>query len=930
MKTTNVRAKSPLFIILMAALLALTPALGQVQPVQAATCTVSSNGDSGDGTLRALLADSTCDAIDFASSMTIHLASPLVISRAVAIDGAERAVIISGDSDSDETADVRPFDITAGAAVTLQSLTVTEGVADYPKYDGGAIRNYGQLTLSGCSITGNTARDMGGGIYNGGTLTVMNTTFTGNSALGGGAIYNDTYLSDNPAAAATVTGSTFSDNISTASGPADVWTGVIGGGGAITNFAGMVTVANSTFTGNNANYAGGAVVPYLGTMNLTNNTFVGNSAPNGATIFLLDAVAGPTTLYSNLMVNGSTGANCAITTSEAPGGISGSNNLADDDSCVTGDFTGVTVVQTLSSQVDALGDHGGSTQTIPLLAGSDAIDAADDANCPATDQRGVTRPKGAGCDVGAYEYEPPTSTYSISGTLFEDLDQDGVWDTGEAGVPGVLVVLHLYYDNVPALATTTYTSGDGSYSFTGLTPLPDGYSVSVGLDGCSGACHVSRLPAPVTSLTGDLTGMDIGFYITQTTITPSSFPDGVQNHAYSQTFTVTGVGAPYAFTPSTDSPPPPGLTFLFDPYAGTMTLSGTPAEAGEFFTIVNFVDAYGSIGQLAGYVTIHPPLQASPATLPDGALGVLYNQTIDVSGGLTPYAFSDGSEGWLPDGMSVVTTSGDIVISGAPAGGGQVLIDIYVADQTGTEIEIQRSFWIKTDPSLTLSSSKNPSTQGEAVTFSLGSAATVAGWPAPWGQVTFYADGAAITDCEGLWLGADPETEEDAPNPVTCTASLLAAGTHAITAQYTAIYGPYNNAAVSLAGGQTVNGSAPEYQSGGFTAPLDLGSVLNQAKAGQMIPLKWRLLDGSGNPVIDLDPASVRMTVSPYACSAGLPADAIETYASGTTNLQNLGNGNYQLNWKTDKAWVNSCKQLTLNIGTWTGDGLTALFQFKK
>ena len=52
-----------------------------------------------------------------------------------------------------------------------------------------------------------------------------------------------------------------------------------------------------------------------------------------------------------------------------------------------------------------LADNGGPTLTHALLAGSPAIDAADAAACPATDQRGVVRPRDAGCDVGAFELE---------------------------------------------------------------------------------------------------------------------------------------------------------------------------------------------------------------------------------------------------------------------------------------------------------------------------------------------------------------------------------------------------------------------------------------------------------------------------------------------------------------------------------------------
>jgi len=48
--------------------------------------------------------------------------------------------------------------------------------------------------------------------------------------------------------------------------------------------------------------------------------------------------------------------------------------------------------------------NAGPTLTHALLAGSPAIDAGDDAVCPATDQRGVARD--AACDVGPFEYVP--------------------------------------------------------------------------------------------------------------------------------------------------------------------------------------------------------------------------------------------------------------------------------------------------------------------------------------------------------------------------------------------------------------------------------------------------------------------------------------------------------------------------------------------
>ena len=57
----------------------------------------------------------------------------------------------------------------------------------------------------------------------------------------------------------------------------------------------------------------------------------------------------------------------------------------------------------LWSLLGPLAGNGGPTATHALLDGSPAIDAADAALCPPTDQRGVVRPQGAACDVGAFE-----------------------------------------------------------------------------------------------------------------------------------------------------------------------------------------------------------------------------------------------------------------------------------------------------------------------------------------------------------------------------------------------------------------------------------------------------------------------------------------------------------------------------------------------
>jgi hypothetical protein len=99
----------------------------------------------------------------------------------------------------------------------------------------------------------------------------------------------------------------------------------------------------------------------------------------------------------------------------------------------------------------------------------------------------------------------------------------------------------------------------------------------------------------------------------------------------------------------------------------------------------------------------------------------------------------------------------------------------------------------------------------------------------------------------------------------------------------------------------------------GFFAPVDNGT-LNLAKAGRVVPLKWRLTDANGNPVPSL--AGAMLTTVSLSCN-GLNegADAIEEYATAASGLQNLGNGYYQLNWKTPTSYAGTCRELRLDIG---------------
>lgn len=116
-----------------------------------------------------------------------------------------------------------------------------------------------------------------------------------------------------------------------------------------------------------------------------------------------------------------------------------------------------------------------------------------------------------------------------------------------------------------------------------------------------------------------------------------------------------------------------------------------------------------------------------------------------------------------------------------------------------------------------------------------------------------------------------------------------------------------------------------QYSFSGFFQPID-NNMPNSAKAGQTIPIKWRLTDANG--VLISDPnsfVSVSSTATPGSC--GGSTDAIETYA-GSSGLQYLGDGYWQFNWKTPKSYAGQCRTMSLNLND-GASGRTAAFIFK-
>jgi hypothetical protein len=324
---------------------------------------------------------------------------------------------------------------------------------------------------------GGATEGNGGSVFNTGDLSVTNCTFSNNRTIGGagrggsmagngGAIYNST--------TATIVGTTFNGNsaIGGTGAPVDLATSTAGSngkGGGIFSM-GTISLMNCTFYrnmalgGNGQNFAGfpttdggpgegGAIYMSSETFAATNLTFdenfakggLGGRSPfmtnsdgtsEGGAIYVSAGTAA--SVVNTILANSSSGSNCFGTLTDA------GHNISSDASC---SFSAAGSLNGTDPKLGPLGNYGGPTETIPLLSGSPAIDAADTVVCPTVDQRGIPRPYGAGCDIGAFESAPP---YTVNGHVRGYLSQAGV-------------VVNVGSNSVPVDAS-------GFYTFTGLTP----------------------------------------------------------------------------------------------------------------------------------------------------------------------------------------------------------------------------------------------------------------------------------------------------------------------------------------------------------------------------------------------------------------------------------------------------------------------------
>jgi uncharacterized repeat protein (TIGR01451 family) len=601
---------------------------------------VTTNADSGAGSLRRAIEDA-CASSTITFDMTPgHVVSPitltsaeLVITKNLTIQGPGANLLTVQRSAAGGTPSFRIFNIGAGSIVKLSGVTISNGKLG-SGLTGGGINNISTtLTISDSVISGNTA-DFGAGIYNGGTLTLVNSTVSGNQTIGGsGAGILSTSSLGGSSPVLTVINSTISNNtggggIYDGGGPATIINSTISnnssqgsGGGILSTGASTVTVTNSTITGNradsggNSGGVGGGIQRLSGSFALYNSIVAGNFKGTGATA---DDILGTLDTSSSFNLIGTGGS----------GGLVNGTN---------GNQVGVS-----NALLGPLTNNGGATRTHTLLPGSPAINAGSNANLPAdtfdldsdgntaeplpVDQRGFARIVGTNVDIGAVEVNyafsatagTPQSTIinsafatALSATFTESGNpQNGVSVTFTApgsGASGTFsgasttVITNTNSSGVATAPTFTANGTAGSYNVVA--------SIGAGLPTATFALTNSKA-ATTTAVTSSLNPSNLNQSVTFTATVSSTagtptgtvqFKDGGTNLGAPQA--LNGGGVATLSTSSLIS----GLHTITADYSGDsnfLTSTGTLSTGQQVGTIIRFSSSTYNTTEGAGFTTI--------------------------------------------------------------------------------------------------------------------------------------------------------------------------------------------------------------------------------------------------------------------------------------------------------------------------------------
>ena len=368
--------------------------------------------------------------------------------------------------------------LTDGATATVTASTFSENQAR----EGGAVdaRSGSHLSIDRSSITGNSSTSDGGGIgIDASTAMLTDVSVSGNSGSQGGGI--TTFAGE-----VTLTRVTLSGN------------SAIYGAGYDT-FLGTHTFTNVTFSGNAAQASGGGIYNSRGTMTLTNVTLADNSGEDGRAGGIVNAGGGPDPhlhLKNVMLAAGTTGSNCEF--GIAPD--SSDFNLSDDNTCNFGAGR-----DNVNLVLGPLADNGGFTPTHLPGPGSAAIGNGTNAGCPATDQRGVLRPQGLFCEVGAVETGPAPPTLTRTTTPSATTTPSSTATPTQTAAPSA--TLSPTTTPTATAATPTPTTSPSSTVSSTPTRTPTG--------------TVSQTPTPTTTSTHSVTPTPSASATGTTTLTPS-------------------------------------------------------------------------------------------------------------------------------------------------------------------------------------------------------------------------------------------------------------------------------------------------------------------------------------------------------------------------------------------------------------------------
>ena len=473
--------------------------------------------------------------------------------------------------------------------------TVTQNFAGY---GGGVYVRSGQATLTGGQILSNSAHHDGGGVF----VNESSATFT---QTGASTIAHNTATSNGGgvfvyAGTATLSGGQILDNSADDGGGVCVYTttatltlseGLVVSntagtrGGGIFNDSGTLTLVNTTVGQNTATVGtGGGFHNIGGTAMLTHTTVASNTAASGGNGIQTE---GGTVHLRNTLVahNGITNCNVGLT--------SDGYNLEDDTTC---GLAGAGDQQSTDPLLGPLADNGGDTQTYALLSGSPAIDAAGCLGGVTTDQRGIPRPQGSQCDIGAYEVEQ--AELSLAKTV-----DDGTPD------PGQLITYTITVDNSGALTATNGLISDtlpNDLTFAGPVTLdPPGAgttgtppTLASGLTIAGGGRITLTFPVTVnTGLAGGTVRTNTAAVTSTEVTTPQTGAVGVTINnvtpVASDATLSTDEDTPLPSTLSADDANDDSLTYgiFTGPVSGTVTITDTDT-GGFVYTPTNRISGY--------------------------------------------------------------------------------------------------------------------------------------------------------------------------------------------------------------------------------------------------------------------------------------------------------------------------------------------------